>query len=410
MLLRVLRHVDSGQMALVSIVELREKSFAEFCLSNTSGTHEEKATGGLVGSGKSGLGTQNAIHDFLDRRFLANNSFHQALVQLQKSFPVALAQFSNRNSSPPRNRLCDIFRIDSLIRHIFVISAHCRLSVVLFSLDAGEVTFEIRNGTIFQVCGLFIITHAFSLLGSRLQSCKFFFDLLQFFCATAICFPFCVQGSQLFSKICNFFFDSAFALFRGLVLFTSEGRGFDLKLKNSSLELIDLLGTTIQCCSLGCSGFIDEINALVGVKATGDIFVRELCSRNESCISDSDTMMGFVALHETAQHGNRICHRWFVHKDFLETSLESRILFNVLSVFFQGCSSDHSQFSTSQHRLQQVGSIHCPIRLSGPKDKMDLVHKEHHLSIGILDFIQDRAKPFFKFSPVLSASYQSTHV
>ena len=107
-----------------------------------------------------------------------------------------------------------------------------------------------------------------------------------------------------------------------------------------------------------CSGFIDEINSLIGKETVGNIAIRKNGGGDHGIITNADTVMDFIAFFQAAKNGNCIFYRRLVYHNRLEAAFQGGIFFNIFLIFIQGRSPDATEFAASQHRLQQVSRIH----------------------------------------------------
>ena len=78
--------------------------------------------------------------------------------------------------------------------------------------------------------------------------------------------------------------------------------------------------------------------------------------------------------------------RLFNHDD-LETAHQGGILFNMFSVFLQGCCADASNFATRKRRFNEVGCIHGALGATGTDEHMNFIDKKDNIA-GISDFLQ----------------------
>ena len=121
-------------------------------------------------------------------------------------------------------------------------------------------------------------------------------------------------------------------------------------------------------------------------------------------------MVHFVTILQTSQDGNGILHRRLIHHDRLETTLQSSVLFNVLTILVESCGADTMQLAPCQHRLQQVTGIHGAFRLTGAHDGMQLINEQQNLSVAGLNLLQYRFQTLLKLAPVFGACHQGTHI
>ena len=68
------------------------------------------------------------------------------------------------------------------------------------------------------------------------------------------------------------------------------------------------------------------------------------------------------------------------------------------------------QLSSGQHRLQKISGVHRALCLPCTYDGMKFVDEKNDPSVALFYFSQHRLEPFLKFSTVLRAGDQSSHV
>ena len=90
------------------------------------------------------------------------------------------------------------------------------------------------------------------------------------------------------------------------------------------------------------TGFIDQIDGLIGQEAIGDVTVTHRGGRHESRVLNANTVVHFVLFFEPAEDGNGVFHRGLTDEYLLEASLEGRVLLDVLAVLVQGGGADES--------------------------------------------------------------------
>ena len=100
------------------------------------------------------------------------------------------------------------------------------------------------------------------------------------------------------------------------------------------------------------TGFVNEIDCLVRQEAIRDVSIGHVGSGNECLVCDGHAVVAFVFVANALQDFNRVCYRWLVNFDRLETSFESGIFFEVFAEFIERRGTDGLQFSARQHWLQ----------------------------------------------------------
>ena len=117
-------------------------------------------------------------------------------------------------------------------------------------------------------------------------------------------------------------------------------------------------------------------------RAIGDVPVAEHGGRHQGAVSDPHPVVHLVAFLQAAQDRDRVFHGRLIHHHLLETTLQRRVLFDVLAVFVKGGGADATQFATGQHRLEQVAGIHGSTAGSCSHHGVDLVDEQHDLPFG----------------------------
>ena len=133
--------------------------------------------------------------------------------------------------------------------------------------------------------------------------------------------------------------------------------------------------------------------------------------RRDQCgIRNLDSMIYLIPLLQSTQDRDRVFHGRLIHQHLLETTLQRRVLLNILTVLIQRRGSDTVEFASGQHGLQHIARVHRAICLACPYDQVQLIDEQDDLSFTLSHFFQDRFQTFLKFAPVLGARYQRAHV
>ena len=120
--------------------------------------------------------------------------------------------------------------------------------------------------------------------------------------------------------------------------------------------------------------------------------------------------MTFVTILETSQNRNGVFDVWLLHNDGLKSTFQSRVFFDVFTIFIQRCSTHAVQLAASQSRLQQIGSIHRAFGIARADDCMEFIDEHDDLTIGALHFFQHGLQSIFELTAILSTGHQSAHV
>ena len=121
-------------------------------------------------------------------------------------------------------------------------------------------------------------------------------------------------------------------------------------------------------------------------------------------------MVVLVTLLQASQDRDRRELVRLIHHHRLETAFKSLILFKVFLVLIECGGTNSTQLTTSQCRLQNVGSIHSTLTTAGTYQRMNLVDKQDNTTFGLRHLIDDTLQTFLKLALVLGTSNQRTHI
>ena len=153
------------------------------------------------------------------------------------------------------------------------------------------------------------------------------------------------------------------------------------------------------------SGFIDEVDGLIGQEAIGDVPVGEVGRGHEGLIGDRDPVMSLILIPDALEDFDGVSQGGFIHFDGLEAALESGVFLHVLAVLVQGCGTHGLQFPTGQHRLEDRGCIDGTFGGAGAHQSMDLIDEQHDVATG-LDLFEDLLEALLKVTAVTGTSHQ----
>ena len=121
-------------------------------------------------------------------------------------------------------------------------------------------------------------------------------------------------------------------------------------------------------------------------------------------------MVNFITLFQSAQNRDRVSHVRFGDQYRLKATLKSGILLDVEPVFVEGRSPNTVEFPPSQHRLEQIPGIHCPLCLAGTCHCVKLVDEEHDFSLRVLNFFEHRLEPLLELASILGSGDKRSHI
>ena len=121
-------------------------------------------------------------------------------------------------------------------------------------------------------------------------------------------------------------------------------------------------------------------------------------------------MVYLVTILQTTKNGNRIFHGRFFYHNRLEPTFQSRILFNILTVFIQCGRTDTMKLTTGQHRLQHIAGIKGSVCLACTDNRMQLINKQDDLTITVLHILKHGFQTLLEFTTILRTCNQCTHI
>ena len=182
-----------------------------------------------------------------------------------------------------------------------------------------------------------------------------------------------------------------------------------LQLSNALIHLLELRWSSQATNTQTSAGFINQINRLIWQMTVLNIACRQFRSGLQSLIRNSYTMMILIVLTQSLENFNRIGNTWLINLDRLETSFQSSIFFNVLTIFIRSCSPNGLQLTTRKHRLEHVGSAHRTISRSSAHNSVNLIDKEHNITAS-LNFLQHLLETLFEITAITRTSNHRTEV
>ena len=101
---------------------------------------------------------------------------------------------------------------------------------------------------------------------------------------------------------------------------------------------------------------------------------------------DPNFMKNFESFLQTPQNTDRIFNTRFLNQHPLEPTLKGFVFLDVFPVLVQCRGTDQMQFTTGQHRLQQVTSIHGAFCLTSTDNIVNFINKKNDLAFTLFDF------------------------
>ncbi len=120
--------------------------------------------------------------------------------------------------------------------------------------------------------------------------------------------------------------------------------------------------------------------------------------------------MVFETRFEAAQDFDGFRNGWLDDINFLETPRQCPVLLKNTAEFLVGGRADTAQFTRSQHRFDQVGSIHDTTGSgTGADDRVNFINEQHR-TFNLVQFGQYRFESLFEIATVLGAGQQCAEI
>ena len=218
------------------------------------------------------------------------------------------------------------------------------------------------------------------------------------------------QIGRFLLELDDFFLDQGQAFLRRFIFFLAHGFTLNLQLDQTAIELVHHLGFGVDFnLDLG-GGFVDQINRLVRQETVGDVAVAQLGRRHDGRIGDVHTVVDFVFFLQTAQDGDGGFHRRLADQDFLEATLQSGVLFDVLAVFIERGRPHTMQLASGQCGLEHVAGVHRALAFACAHHGVQFINEHDGLALIFGQFAEHGFQALFKFTAELSPRQQSSHV
>src|SRR5687767_13846479 len=100
----------------------------------------------------------------------------------------------------------------------------------------------------------------------------------------------------------------------------------------------------------------------------GDVAIGEFHARYDSIRSVGHVVVILILLLDVLQDLDRFLNRGRFHQHFLETTLKSSVLFNVLTILIQRCRTDALDLTTRKRGFEHVACIKRSAGTTGTND------------------------------------------
>ena len=397
--LGVLRHVDAHHGALVVEEEVGER-LRELRLAHTRRAEEQERTGRTIGVGDAGARTAHGVTDSLDRGLLTDEALAEEVLHAQQLLGLALEQTPGGDAGPAGDDLGDVVG-----GHL--VGDHRRLAAGLRGRRLGclrlvELLLKSRDVAVEQLRGVAVVTFALQLLGLRAQVVDLGLEITDLVEAGLLGLPTRRQRGELFLGVGAVGPQLRESVARGRVGLALEVQFFHVHAVDAAAQLVDLDGARVDLHAQTRRGLVDEVDRLVGQLSARDVAVTQRRSGDERLIGDGDLVVRLVALLEAAQDRDRVLDARLTDEHLLETTLQRRVLLDVLAVLVERRRTDETQLAAREHRLEHVAGVHRRVAAgTRADDGVDLVDERDDLAVGVLDLLEDGLEALLELAAVL---------
>ena len=327
----------------------------------------------------------------------------QLLFEVEQLFAFAFEHPADGDARPFGHHFRNVLRIDLLLYH----GAVRRAGFVQLLLQEGYLLFRLAYLAVTYLGNQTVVAVALGLHGLLFVLFDKLLILLYLVEHTLFGLPFGPHLAPLgveFVYLVRELFDA----FR--VAFAADALALDFQLAHLPVERVDFLRYGVHLEPQPCRRLIHEVDGLVGQETRSDVAVRKLYGGHYRLVFDTYLVVVFVTFLQTAENGNRVGGRGLVYHHLLETPFQRLVLFEILLVFVEGRRADGAELTPCQGRLENVGSIHGTLTLTGTYKGMYLVDEEEYLAFGSSHLLYDGFEPLLELALILRAGDQRSHV
>ena len=137
------------------------------------------------------------------------------------------------------------------------------------------------------------------------------------------------------------------------------------------------------------TGFVHDVDRLVGEKTPGDVTVGQLGRGLQGLVGENRLVVVLVLAADALEDQDGVLDRGGLDLDRLEAAVQRAVLLDVLPVLVQRGRPDALQFAAGKRRLEDVGGVHRALGRAGADDGVQFVDEEDDV-LGTLDLVHHR--------------------
>src|SRR5580700_2406649 len=402
--LHVLGHVEADHGLLVVEEELGEGA-GGFGFADAGGPEEDEGADGALGVAEAGAGTADGVGDGQESFILADDALAETLFHLDELADFAFEHAGDGDAGPLADDAGDVLFVD-----FFFEETRGSGGAVLHGFEPFHLGFEFGQLAVLNLRGALEIAAAGLLLGFEAERLNLLLDVAEARDGLALLLPAGAQAGGFFAELGDFALDLLEALAGVGIVFAFEGGALDFKRGGLALELVNFLGYGADLDGERGSGFVDEVDGLVGEEAVGDVAMRERGGGDDGRVADADFVVRLVAFLEAAENGDGVLDVGLADVDDLEAALEGGVFLDVLAVLVESGRADGAELAARKGGLEHVRRVDGAFRGSGADEGVQLIDKEDDLAVGLFDFLQDGLEAVFKFAAIFGSGEHGAEV
>ena len=267
-----------------------------------------------------------------------------------------------------------------------------------------------RKGTVAQFRKLLVVTFTLCNLNLIVHIINFLTDLMKLLYRSLFILPLCHTVRVFLTQLCQLLLQGFQTFLTQPVIFLFQCGFLNFHLQNLTTKLIQFRRHGIQLCLNQRTGLIHQVNRFIRKETIRNITIRKNGSTDQCIVHDFHSVVYLITILQTTKNGNRILYGRFFYHNRLETTFQSRILFNILTVFIQCGRADTMKLTTGQHRLEHITGIKGSVCLACTDNRMQLINKQDDLTITVLHILKHSFQTLFKFTTILRTCNQCTHI
>ena len=321
---------------------------------------------------------------------------------MQQLVAFALHHLAHRDARPAAYHIGNVFCGYLFFHHGF--GALCLYKLVLHILD---VLLQCLQFSVTDFCHTSIVAFPFGFFCLEFQILNLLLVLLYAVQQLFFALPFGLEVLFLFLQFGNVAVQ-LLQLF-GIVL-AFDGFALNLKLFQPSAYFIQLFRDRITLHTQLGGSFVHQVNGLVRKETLRDVAVAQFYGSYDGVVLNANSVMIFITLLQSAQNADAAQYVGFVHHYRLETAFKRLVLLEIFLILVKSGGTDASQFSSGQCWLQNIRSVHCALAFTCAYKGVNFVNEENDAAFAFSHFVYHAFQSLLKFSFVLCAGNERTHV